>query len=319
VKPLSSENSTFYAAIGLTSQRDCYSLTRHLIELLQSLTFMDRAQAFEAYRVAGSKDEFVFRRFTDDLTEQRVPPDCPGLAEGARRKLPMEVAAPGNGVRLVFPVESASGPLRLVVLDGQVMTPEERVLLMNLVTLYTNQVNIMDSKERDALTGLLNRQTFDLRLMQVTQWQEQGSAWLGTMDIDHFKRVNDTYGHLYGDEVLLHFAQHMERHFRYTDFLFRFGGEEFIVLLTNTDAQGARQALERFRRVISEFDFPAVGRVTVSIGYTRIEPGTLPTTLVDWSDRALYYAKEHGRNQVVFYDDIRPFEESGAGTDVELF
>jgi len=142
---------------------------------------------------------------------------------------------------------------------------------------------------------------------------------LGAMDIDHFKRVNDTYGHLYGDEVLLHFAQLMERHFRYTDFLFRFGGEEFIVLLTNTDATGARRALERFRQIVSEFDFPSVGQVTVSIGFTRIEPETLPTTLVDWSDRALYYAKEHGRNQVVHYADIRPADEGDGSSEVELF
>jgi len=312
------DTCTFHAAIGLTSQGDGYSLTGHLGTLFRTLEFIDDIQVFEVY---GTADSPVFRRFTDDLSDNRVPADEPGLHECFEREGPVEVPVSRGGVRLVFPVISKSGPLRLVALEGQEISPEERVLSMNLLTLYQNQVNVMDSKERDALTGLLNRQTFDLRLMQVTRLRQQdgGSAWLGAMDIDHFKRVNDTYGHLYGDEVLLHFAQLMERHFRYTDFLFRFGGEEFIVLLTNTDATGARRALERFRQIVSEFDFPSVGQVTVSIGFTRIEPETLPTTLVDWSDRALYYAKEHGRNQVVHYADIRPADEGDGSSEVELF
>ena len=318
---MSIENASFYAAIGLTSQSDCYSLTRHLLGLLQTLAFVSDVKAFEVHDTAGGDERFVFRRFSEDLLEDRVPPECPGLGESAQRRVPVEVPINGSLRRLVFPVESKSGPLRLVAVEGGRMTPEERVLLMNLVTLYANQINIMDSKERDALTGLLNRQTFELRLMQVTQLgqQEGATAWVGSMDIDHFKRVNDTYGHLYGDEVLLHFAQLMERHFRYTDFLFRFGGEEFIVLLTNTDTDGAREALERFRQVISNFDFPAVGRVTVSIGFTQIQSGVLPTTLVDWSDKALYHAKEHGRNQVVFFEDIRTLDDADGGSDVELF
>ncbi len=316
-----SEDSWLYAAIGLTKQQDGHSLTGHMVGLLRSMSFVRGADAYEVFGGGGDGDGLVFRRFTDELREKRVPADEPGLARSARTVSRVEEALNDGQVRLVFPVQSEAGPLRLVTLDGGDLSPERRVLLMGLVELYENQVNVMDSKERDSLTGLLNRQTFDLRLMQVAQscLAEGHEAWLGALDIDHFKRVNDTYGHLMGDEVLLRFAQNMQQHFRYTDFLFRFGGEEFIVLLTNTNAQGARQAFERFRSVISNFDFPSVGRVTVSIGYTRIEPGNLPTTLVDWSDRALYHAKEHGRDQVVAYDDIRQAGDIGAGSDVELF
>jgi diguanylate cyclase (GGDEF)-like protein len=241
------------------------------VGLLRSMSFVRGADAYEVFGGGGDGDGLVFRRFTDELREKRVPADEPGLARSARTVSRVEEALNDGQVRLVFPVQSEAGPLRLVTLDGGDLSPERRVLLM------------------------------------------------GALDIDHFKRVNDTYGHLMGDEVLLRFAQNMQQHFRYTDFLFRFGGEEFIVLLTNTNAQGARQAFERFRSVISNFDFPSVGRVTVSIGYTRIEPGNLPTTLVDWSDRALYHAKEHGRDQVVAYDDIRQAGDIGAGSDVELF
>ncbi len=316
------DNSCFYAAVGLTSQGDGYSLTEHMLGLLQSMHYVDFACAFEVFaRDGGDNKEFVFRRFTENLDEDRVDRDEPGLLECARRNAPVEVPLPEGRTRLVFPVESRSGPRRIVCLDGKEISPEERVLLMNLVTLYQNQVNVLDGMERDTLTGLLNRHTFDLRLMQITELRRKdgGRAYLASLDIDHFKRVNDTYGHLYGDEVLLHFAQLMERNFRYTDFLFRFGGEEFIVLLSDTDDDGARDALERFRELVATFVFPAVGQVTVSIGYTHIAPGVLPTTLVDESDRALYYAKDNGRNRVIDYEQIRGDEAESGETDVELF
>jgi diguanylate cyclase (GGDEF)-like protein len=234
---------------------------------------------------------------------------------------PIEVPGFNGGTRLVFPVESNAGPLRLICLDGAAIEPEERVLLMHLVTLYRNQVNVLDSKERDSLTGLLNRQTFNLRLMQVTELRRMrgGDAWLAALDIDHFKRVNHTYGHLYGDEVLLQLSQLMQRHFRYTDFLFRFGGEEFIVLLTQASAAGAAQALERFRAGVEQHSFPAVGRVTLSIGFTRVEGGLLPTGLVDRADRALYRAKDGGRNRVVAFTDQGGPTDTGLAPDIELF
>lgn len=318
---MSNDQSYFYAAIGITAQDDCYSLTQHTVALLQSLTFVRNATVFEAYRQEDVQEGYVMRRFTYDLDETRVAPDEPGLADCARRKAPQEITLDNGQTRLVFPVESKVGPLRLMAIEGESISPEERVLLLNLVTLFANQVNVLDGKERDSLTGLLNRQTFDLRLMQVTELRKQhgGTAWLGAFDIDHFKRVNDTYGHLYGDEVLLHFGQLMQRSFRYTDFLFRFGGEEFIVILSNTDAEGAAQTMERFRKAVAEYDFPAVGRVTNSIGYTQIEPGTLPTTLVDWADKALYHAKQTGRNKVVHYADIRQEGDRPAESDIELF
>jgi diguanylate cyclase (GGDEF)-like protein len=321
---VSNEHSCFYAAIGLTSQGDCHSLTQHMLELILSFTFIERAVIFEAYERGRGDDglpQLAFRRFTDNLSDERAQDNEPGLVECVIKKLPVEVPLAGRRTRLVFPVDSDPGPFRVVAVDGEEISPQERVLLLNLVTLYRNQVSMLDGKERDALTGLLNRQTFDLRLMQLTELRRLhgGSAWLGALDIDHFKRVNDSYGHLLGDEVLLHFSQLMQRHFRYTDFLFRFGGEEFIVLLSNSDAEGAAQAFERFRKAVEEFDFPAVGRVTVSIGYTQMMVGMLPTTLVDWSDRALYEAKDGGRNRVVYYEHRDDKAAKRGDFDIELF
>ncbi|MBA1332293.1 diguanylate cyclase, partial [Candidatus Endoriftia persephone str. Guaymas] len=213
-----------------------------------------------------------------------------------------------QGVRLVFPVKSGINPARLVAVEGESFSPRQRVDLLQIIELYTNQTQIIDAKERDKLTGLMNRETFENHLMKIAQMQtEVGSncAWLAVLDIDHFKRINDTYGHLYGDEVLLQFAQLMERTFRYTDILFRFGGEEFIVLMTETTGEvGARAAAERFRETIASYNFPAVGQVTVSIGFTAVSSKLLPTDLIDQADRALYHAKENGRNRVVSYSEI---------------
>ncbi len=213
-----------------------------------------------------------------------------------------------------------SGPLRLVVLDETPIDPWVRAKLMQVVEIYGNLVRLMDSRERDALTGLLNRQTF-ATLFELAAERNAGSDQemaLAVLDIDHFKKVNDTFGHLYGDEVLIHFARLMERTFRYTDDLFRFGGEEFVVLLSNTGQRGARTALERFRRMIEDYAFPGVGNITVSIGFVDCTPGVLPTTLVDRADQALYFAKDNGRNQVVDFADIAADEADESGA-VQLF
>jgi diguanylate cyclase (GGDEF)-like protein len=124
------------------------------------------------------------------------------------------------------------------------------------------------------------------------------------MDIDHFKRINDEFGHLYGDEVLLLLSRCMQRNFRQTDKLFRFGGEEFVVVLDRTSQPNSLKVLERFRNAIENYNFPQVGRVTISIGYVCLNGIDDPSTLVGRADQALYYAKEHGRNQVCFYEGL---------------
>ena len=115
------------------------------------------------------------------------------------------------------------------------------------------------------------------------------------------------------------FARLMERTFRYTDDLFRFGGEEFVVLLSDTARLDARSALERFRRIIEDYAFPGVGNITLSIGFVDCSPGVLPTTLIDRADQALYFAKDHGRNQVVDFADIAAAADCDEGGSVQLF
>ncbi|WP_130470990.1 sensor domain-containing diguanylate cyclase [Candidatus Magnetaquicoccus inordinatus] len=180
----------------------------------------------------------------------------------------------------------------------------------------------------DVLTGLRNRQSFDEIIDSIYQKLQkhtrrgndswQNSAFLAILDIDHFKKVNDTYGHLIGDEVLVTFARLMEKTFRDQDFVFRFGGEEFVVLLVNLTEEQAFAALDRFRYTVENHPFPQVNRVTVSQGAIEIKPTEMPGTLMEKADKALYFAKQNGRNQVRFYQKLvaeGAIEESDFGTE----
>ena len=149
--------------------------------------------------------------------------------------------------------------------------------------------------------------------------------FLAVLDIDHFKQVNDRFGHLYGDEILIHFAQLMRSTFRAGDMLYRFGGEEFVVVFAVKRVEDGKEALERFRRAVEAYDFPRIGKITVSIGFTGIQgTGGPVTTLIDRADNAVYYAKRNGRNRVCGYEtlvekgDLAP-SKAAEGGEATLF
>ena len=128
--------------------------------------------------------------------------------------------------------------------------------------------------------------------------------WLAIIDIDHFKRINDRFGHLYGDEVLILLARNMKRLFRQRDKLFRFGGEEFVIVLDRTAEASAEIVLDRFRETIEKTHFPQVGKVTVNIGFVRLDKVDVSSAIIGRADQALYYAKQNGRNRVCFYEKL---------------
>lgn len=316
------------AITGLSREKEGISLTRTMIHSVRALSPGISVSIMEVFghrkmEMPGDKavsENINIRRF--DETGQRLQKreSVADLAEVVRSLQPAAFDSETHGVgRLIVPLSADIGPLRLVVLDDIPIDPWVRAKVMQVVEIYGNLISLMDSRERDALTGLLNRQTFATLMQLANQRIEAGEASslaLAVLDIDHFKRVNDTFGHLFGDEVLIHFARLMERTFRYTDDLFRFGGEEFVVLLSTPDPDGVRLALERFRRVIESYDFPGVGTVTVSIGYVNCDRGVLPTTLVDQADQALYAAKDMGRNRVVDYADIAECDTKSGAIDL---
>jgi diguanylate cyclase (GGDEF)-like protein len=155
----------------------------------------------------------------------------------------------------------------------------------------------------DALTGALNRRHFmTLMAREQRRAERYGARYALLMcDIDHFKRVNDTYGHQVGDEAIKGLAKVALAHLRPTDLLCRYGGEEFIVVLTHTEEAGARIAAERIRAAISQLEIPTAGtvlRFTVSIGVATFVRGNTVEQVIECADQALYAAKSGGRNQV---------------------
>ena len=191
--------------------------------------------------------------------------------------------------------------------------------VLSLARIYGHQLRLLDYGELDSLTRLLNRKTFEETFDRLLQASTRGCeylggerrqadaampAWLCVIDIDHFKRVNDTFGHLFGDEVLLRMGELMRKTFRGGDRLFRFGGEEFVVILNAADQSMAAASFNRFRMSVEAHEFPQVGTVTCSIGFTQVSGMDVPTDVVGRADEALYYAKEHGRNQVCCYEQL---------------
>lgn len=156
---------------------------------------------------------------------------------------------------------------------------------------------------RDALTGVHNRRRFDDKLnecLEVAQRTAQGFAVL-LIDADHFKKVNDTYGHPAGDAVLQTLARVLGETTRAVDFVARYGGEEFVILLPHTpDAVHAMAVAEKIRAAIADTAFPGPGRLTVSIGASLWQPADPDAgSLIARADAALYQAKAAGRNRVV--------------------
>jgi diguanylate cyclase (GGDEF)-like protein len=248
------------------------------------------------------------------------------------------VTVPGRHSLSLFPVSTdreVVGVMEIETLEP--LSDESRRLVGSILRIYRNFQALLDYSERDTLTGLLNRKTFDESFLKATSEQTGVPSlaadgrrhaivshrhWLGVIDIDHFKLVNDNFGHLIGDEVLLLLSRLMRSSFRFHDRLYRFGGEEFVVLMRCSNEQDAALALERMRSNTASYPFPQVGQITISIGFTEVKPGDTPSAAFERADKAVYFAKSHGRNQVQSHSVLvasGDLEDESKIGDVELF
>ncbi|MBN1379717.1 MAG: GGDEF domain-containing protein [Gammaproteobacteria bacterium] len=199
----------------------------------------------------------------------------------------------------------------IVMLSPEPIQPHDSFPIITQI--YTNQIGHINRGSLDNLTGLLTRHSLQSHVhnIQRTLTQKKRRAKdtelnyaLAFLDIDNFKSVNDKYGHLIGDEVLLLITHLMKKTFRDNDLLFRYGGEEFIVILTGCDKEQGGLVLDRFRKAVESFVFPQAKRLTISIGYTVFHKDIHYDTLLGCADKALYYAKENGRNSCYNYEDL---------------
>lgn len=153
----------------------------------------------------------------------------------------------------------------------------------------------------DKLTGLNNRIRIDEVLVtNLNMFKRYGNVFSVIMlDIDHFKRVNDNFGHAIGDEILKEFSSILKENVRITDVIGRWGGEEFMIIASETDSVEAVKFATLLKKKINDFEFTKVGRVTASLGVAEIGVGDSIEEVVHRADLALYSAKESGRNKVV--------------------
>jgi len=249
------------------------------------------------------------------------------------------VTFPGPPVVSLFPLPTEMGMGGVLEIESKTLLDEDaQRLVRSVLRIYRNFQALLDYSERDTLTGLLNRKTFDESFLKVALGPGAPApaepdprrlrgpphqVYLGVIDIDHFKLVNDRFGHLIGDEVLLLLSRLMRSTFRFSDRLYRFGGEEFVVMMRCANGDDALRAFERLRANTQRYLFPQVGNITVSVGFTQVQPTDTPNAAFQRADTAVYYAKEHGRNQVrshaILIEEGAIQSDHSKTGDIELF
>ena len=227
----------------------------------------------------------------------------------------------------VVPLHFRGQRIGVLYLQKQ-LNVSQATLCKHLLNVFAHQMATLYFARIDPLSELLNRQTFDEKVMEITNGNgfaicrensDERAWYLALVDIDHFKQVNDNFGHVIGDEVILLVARLLKANFRAEDYVFRYGGEEFAVLFQSHNAAEAQAALQRLREAIADYRFPQVGKVTVSIGFSEIEDTLQVSDQVHKSDLALYHSKEQGRNQVTDYQALGLAPQSPPLSDIELF
>lgn len=340
------------AIIDITSQRDHDALGNTLMSILVSIVPVTRASL---YRILNENTQHILEEVVR-LEPQNNSSELKQLQQSAPRIIEAtdrikscitkkEVFWRDNNneqcAKFLAPIFYTSTVIGVLSLESNNKLSGYNNLIRDIIKIYENCVFSLNESERDTLTGLRNRRTFDLQLNKLLEklditgskkitshdderrlLKNETFSWLVNMDIDHFKRINDSYGHVYGDEVLLLLSQLMKKTFRDTDLLFRFGGEEFVVILTAIPRETAFPVLERFRKIVADYSFPRINQVTLSIGYAQIHYNDFPLTILGKADKALYYAKENGRNQVCCYEQLiheGKLKDETITQEVELF
>lgn len=212
-----------------------------------------------------------------------------------------------------LPPERMSSEVRKVIDETQEVEQSQNQvssqissILADMEAMRQELEQVKEESKTDSLTGLSNRKAFDAALEHSvhTAREQQSTFCVLIADIDHFKRFNDTHGHLVGDKVLRFVASTLKRCTKGKDFVARFGGEEFSIILPQTDMKGGKIVAEQIRDAVSTGNLKNIksgesyGTITMSIGIGQYRQDDLPNSLVQRADRALYLAKDGGRNRV---------------------
>ncbi len=345
---------TISSQLGLiTSFRDIETIHTNLLPLLgqifnqHEIKILRLSECENKYTISGHaiNDSGGMVKYSEEGKAGALPSDSlyPELQMAIRRNhghCSPDIYLEDSSYTLIYQLGTASMESCHVLVTGtELPKPRKMELAKMILAVTSNYCDLLIDSQTDTLTGLLNRKILDESISKILYKISHTAAaefvresrtprlpdwdfWLAVVDIDHFKRVNDTFGHCYGDEVLLLLSQLMRRSFRDVDLLFRYGGEEFIIIIGSPDKRSTYVTFERFRQEVANFKVPQVGQVTVSLGVVQIANEFVSADLVGFADRALYHAKQHGRNQVCFYEDLLVEGEIQAPTQqgtIDLF
>jgi diguanylate cyclase (GGDEF)-like protein len=260
----------------------------------------DAAEAMKALRASASRLLQI-----DDLKLEAAMHQVAARSEEVANYFDVEI---GTAEELSAILDQAKETLLILALSANRQVNDAKEAMGSL---EAKAKSLENEAQRDGLTGLYNRAYFDHVVAQKVAQATADRTPLSLIlfDIDHFKNVNDTYGHQAGDKVLIGVAKILGGRMRPTDFTARYGGEEFVLLLPSTDAPGAAIVAERLRRrlaeAVHEIGGGSVLRVTASAGHATLQPGSAvtPDMLLASADSALYAAKRDGRNMVVAGQD----------------
>jgi diguanylate cyclase (GGDEF)-like protein len=314
--------------VDITAQRDAEILEITLLKTMVECFDIRRVRLCmvhfdtrEIYRFREASADGTVREGEDDEILECNETLGPGLRQASENHKADTILSNGDSI-LIYPLFIMNINTGFILIYQKGSQRIDVQLMMSFLKIYSNYVTLLVDSQRDSLTGLMNRKTFDDKILGVIDFKRKMEAglfpgdqkrretevrddfWLGIFDIDDFKRINDKYGHLYGDEVLILLGRMMRSSFRNNDIMIRYGGEEFVVIVRATDESEAFLVFDRFRTTLANHRFSRIGQITISIGLKQILKGDPPTVIVGHADQALYYAKNAGKNRVCVYEQL---------------
>lgn len=318
----------------ITSHHDRHVLEKSLLKTLNELFPAQDLRLFRVREHASSHELCLLAYCVNSVivstdSNPKMLADKSDMSKAISRAIQngdVELSGSEKGEwNVVYPAYDTHGEIFavLVISTNLVPSASDQRLVYGILRVYSNYLALIEKTQKDKLTGLYNRETLDNEITKILVRQNEDfeneiaapndvrrrsyaiKYWLGVIDIDHFKLINDTYGHLYGDEVIILVARLMTSGvIRDDDLVYRYGGEEFVVLLKAPSEEDAQRTFDRIRQMVAEHHFPQLKQVTISIGFVEVNAQQSPSDVIGEADEALYIAKQSGRNQVRSYRQL---------------
>jgi diguanylate cyclase (GGDEF)-like protein len=306
--------------ISLTNERDVfqleYLLAQSLYDLIKPLNTSDDKSVVIYRAINVSKKQFNSVIIGDKSDEEILSKELKQtLADCFNSGEFISMQTENDSEMNLYPLKNANNrTVAVIAVAAKINDTQLHETINMILQIHQNFAGLISDNEHDTLTGLLNRKTFETKLNKVLEQMVTSAKrkddttnakfYLALFDIDHFKKINDEYGHLVGDDVLRELSALMKATFRDKDLLFRYGGEEFLGVFECAAEKDILLLLERFMVKVSKNHFSEVKKMTISIGYTEINAYDNSSQIVNRADQALYYAKNKGRNRTCFYENL---------------